>query len=233
MIMEEPPITSEIAAPEPDKKRKISEQDQRMQNDITEASVMIGNLEADLEIKTKLATVTINEEEIDRGKAAQLAAQDSFTERQNALGAEQTAYTALQTLWPTVIKEAGDFREIARARIPEIGLRKALGLVGNFPQDRQRVLTLLRATYTEAQKPEYQDIFGSAFSIIFLTERLERLQAAEDAIVEARNATNTAKRATEQRNEAVKSLKLWTSMVKKIARRALRDRPDLLGKLGV
>ena len=34
-------------------------------------------------------------------------------------------------------------------------------------------------------------------------------------------------------NVAIKDLRQWVSMVKRIAKRALRTRPDLLGKLGV
>jgi len=66
-------------------------------------------------------------------------------------------------------------------------------------------------------------------------ETLAAAVAGLDAFSAAADAHNTAaaaaKRATAERNAAVKALDAWVSQFTQIARVYLRDRPDLLEKL--
>ncbi|WP_309709895.1 hypothetical protein [Armatimonas sp.] len=231
--MEEQQVVAEEKSALPEKKRKNSEQDQRIQNDITEAAVMLQNIESDTELKTLLNAAGIDDDECDTGKARQVASQEGYNARQDAIGAEESATNTLKTLWPTVEAEAVDIREVLRARFTGSGDRRALGIMGNLPQDRQKAITVMRATYTECKKAQYQTILGkSGYDPAALDTRLDHLTDAENTIAAARKATADAKRATEQRNSAIKELRQWVSMVKRIAKRSLRTRPDLLDKLG-
>ena len=220
--------------PPADKKRKNSDQDQDVQNDITEVAVLLQNIESDLELKELLNDTGIDKEDIEEGRGFQQASQSSYNDRQDAIGAEEGANNTLKILWPAVEAEGVDLRELIRARFPKSDDRRALGVVGNLPQDRQKAITVFRAMYGEAKKPQYQAILGkSGYGPSDLDDKLARLTDAENAIAAARKATADAKRATELRNAAVKDLRGWTGMVKRIAKRALRKRPDLLGKLGI
>lgn len=218
----------------PEKKRKNSEQDQRVQNDITETAVMLQNIKSDSELKTNLEAAGIDDDELTIGEARQDAAQTSYNARQDAIGAEESANNALKTLWPIIEAEAIDIRELLRARFLDSGARRALGIVGNLPQDRQKAITVMRATYTECKKSEYQAILAkSGYPVSTLDTRLDHLTDAENTIAAARKAAADAKRATEQRNSAIKELRQWVAMVKRIAKRSFRTRPDLLDKLGI
>lgn len=49
----------------------------------------------------------------------------------------------------------------------------------------------------------------------------------------AANAKGAAKKATETRDAAAKALKTWTGEFRKVAKRTLRSRPDLVVALGL
>ncbi|WP_395090110.1 hypothetical protein [Armatimonas sp.] len=232
--MEEQPQAIEEKTAIVEKKRKNSEQDQRIQNDITETAVMLQNIESDSELKSALNGAGIDDDELDLGKAKQTASQDGYNTRQDSIGAEESANNTLKVVWPIIEAEAIDIREVLRARFSDSGNRRALGIVGNLPQDRQKTITVMRATYSECKKPEYQTILSkSGYGISAIDEYLGNLTTAENAISAARKAVADGKRATTLRNAAIKDLRQWVSMVKRIAKRALRTRPDLLDKLGI
>ena len=153
-------IEEKIAISE--KKRKNSEQDQHIQNDISEAAIMLQNIESDEELKTLLNAAGIDEEELNIGKEKQNSSQTGYNDRQDAIGTEENAANTLKILWPMVEAEAIDIREVLRARFLSSGDRRALGIVGNLPQDRQKSITVMRATYSECKKPQYQMILSKS-----------------------------------------------------------------------
>lgn len=232
--MEKPTVSADESAVIEKKKRSNAEQDQRIANEISEALAFCLTIEADQEISTFLEARGVDSTEITTAKSLHDTAQQAFATRQGSMSTESSTIARANTNATTVKKDYADFREICRARLVDKHLQISLGLSGTTPTDRQKMITLVRSSYQEAKKPEIQALIGkSGYTASAIDTLLETVATLEADIVAARDAAGSAKRATEQRNTAVKALRTWVSTNKRVARRALRDRLDLLGKLGL
>lgn len=224
-------VTTELAKVA--KKRPTpAEQDQLIADEIAEAGTLIATVKAEPEILAALAAYGTDTQELAVGEGLQATAQDRFTDRQEALANDNAKSAELLQVTATVRTAYADFREVCRARITDPTVRQALSLNGSIPQDRQKMMTQARAAYGEAAKPVHQPTLSKiGFGAQVLTDRLAGVDALDTALAAARDAAGTAKGATAARNEAAKALRQWVSALKRIARRALRTRPDLAAKL--
>ena len=214
------------------KRATPAEQDQLIADEIAEAGTLIATVTAEPEILAALAVYGTDTQELAVGEGLQATAQDRFTDRQAAL-ANDNAKSALAIQETATVRTAyADFREVCRARITDPNLRQALSLNGSIPQDRQKMMTQARAAYGEAAKPVHQPALAKiGFGPSVLAARLAGVDGLDTALAAARDAAGAARGATVARNQAAKELRQWVTSLRRIARRALRTRPELAAKL--
>ena len=166
------------------------------------------------------------------GKTLHRSAQDAFMQRQVAMGKEDQMLAEAKRLNALVRSDYFNFREVARAWVEIPGGQQALGLKTRVPMDRHQLITQTRASYSAAALPQFQPVLGRAgYTTPHLDGLLEDVSALETAITASQHAASAAKRATLERDTAVFHLRQWTGRAKRVARRALQDRPDLIAKL--
>ena len=157
-------------------------------------------------------------------------------DRQEALAGRKEAATALRQADRAARSGFDDFRKIARAVFKDDpAARTSVGTDGRVPQDREKFLTQASAAYAAA--------FGHSTYLTALARRgvtraaLEAEQGKLAALTAADAAHNTAqaaaRRATSERNAAVRGLDNWWGEFRAVAQVALKERPDLLGELGL
>lgn len=226
--------TDSQSTPTTRKKRTLAEQNLRIANLISDAGILIQTLEADPQLTGLLREKGIDQNEMMVGTDCHAAAQDGFNQRQSTMAEEDAGFVRADRLFAHSQGGFIGFRTLSRLRFPTHADRIALALNGKLPEDRQQCITLMRASYTEALLPRYQQqLTKLGYSAPILTQLLAELDTLEAAIAAANRASGAAQGATRDRNEAVKALQEWMRMVKGTARVALRERPDLLRKLGM
>ncbi len=224
-------------APESENTRKkrlpLAEQDQRVANEISEASVLIEMLDRDPALAARIGKTGVSKKQLTEAKALQATAQADFTARQSKMGLADSEITAAKNLHATNEKDYADFRVILRQSGLTAAQRTALGLDGKIPQDRQKLLTQLRASYTEARKPIYRaTLDAEGYTIAALDALLASASLLDTRTASARQAIGDAQAATEARNRSTAALRRWSVGVKTRARRSLVDHPELLRQLG-
>ena len=114
------------------------------------------------------------------------------------------------------------------------GHRAALGLAGATPIDAAGFLKACETLFGNAL--DVAHIKGTLMHYGYDEARFERERAAIDAFGRAYQAHTAAKGATQHatraRREALKHLNAWIAQYMKIAKIALRDKPELIEKLG-
>jgi hypothetical protein len=211
-----------------------AEQDQQMANYITEALQRLEVARDDAEIAPLIAARGYNTTRLAEGLAVQKAAQDAFTARQTAMAAQSQAVAACDGAELTARSTYADYRTIAGGVFTVPADRAAVGLKGAVPDDMQKFITLAHSSYDNAKNEPYQTalaVYGYAPAT--LDAALATLDVFTTAIEAQASAVGAAVRSTAARNEAVKALKVWMRMFDKVASVALKNRPDLLKKLGL
>ncbi len=134
----------------------------------------------------------------------------------------------------SVRHEFMDFRIVSRALYPGTVDRKALGVWGPVPRQRQTFIANARMAYNRAQQDSFQETLSRhGYDQPMLGEMLANLAGLMDAD-EAQNVAIThAREATFIRNEAVRQLRKWFQRFRAIARRALSDTPEWLSLLKI
>jgi len=219
-------MTATIVAP------KVTLQDQRIADRISANGQLIEAARNDPEIAAIVAGYGYDDPAFDIGEGLQRAAQDAFNARQMAMAARDQAALELKEARAAVHRTYADFRRVARAVYTDTTDRTALALRGSIPNDDQKFLTLVRASYAAAAIAPYQTRLATyGYPVETLTDmvaELDTFSAADDA---QNTAAAAAKQATANRNAAVKEMDAWMRQFTAIARVSLKDRPDLIDKL--
>lgn len=161
-------------------------------------------------------------------------AQAAFDARQVAIGILSGKLKALADTETQERKDYADYREIARAAFPAAADRLALGLNGTAPKDLDKFLTTATASYGAGKKAPYSaKLTARGYSPALIDAELAGLKGVANLAKAAANAKGAAKKATDTRDAAAKALKEWTAEFRKVARRTLRSRPNLLTALGL
>lgn len=225
-----PPASGGSTTPVKPSRTPRADYDQKLANDITEAGTLIGNA---LENPAVLAELSYSEAEVQAGLALQVAAQNAFTDRQNAQGTASARRRARDLVLTKVTDEFRAFRTTVRSTLPASALTP-LGASGRLPVDLQKLITLVRSAYETARTPAYlpaleqRKITGPILAARMVdAENLERLDGQFKA------ADKTATAATRVRDEAGDALRTWVSKFRKQVRSDLRRHPDLFAKLGI
>jgi hypothetical protein len=223
------------AAPQPSAGRShYAEQDQRIENDITEIGQRIEAAQADSELSTMLAGRGYDSAALQAGLALYDTAQQLFTARQTALGARGQASAAHSGAYITAYQMYADFRETARAVFTASADRSALSVSGVIPRDAQKFITLARASYAAAQNDPYKTTLAKyGYPAATITTALAALDAYSASIEAHAAGKGDAEKATKDRNAAYADLKKWDAQFRKIAKVAIHNRADLEKKLNL
>lgn len=225
-----PPQPQPEPAPKPPVER--AEQDQEIANNITEAEQVINTAKTDPEIAPLVAARGYDAETLAEGAALRAAAQSAFNQRQQALGDQRDASNAMDQAEKASRELYADFRETARALYGAGADQTKLGLKGNVPADLQKFITTARASYTAGQAEPYAaKLAKHGFKPETLAAALKGLDQLKDANETHRKASGDAIKATKTRDRAHDDLMAWMGRFKRIAKVALRRKPELRSKL--
>lgn len=161
-------------------------------------------------------------------------AQAAFDARQVSMGLLAGRMKVLAETEAIERRDFADYREIARTCFPAAADRLALGLNGGAPKDLEKFLTTATASYGAGKKAPYTaKLTVRGYSPTMIDAELEGLKAIGNLAKAAANAKGEAKKATETRDKAAKALAGWVWEFRKVAKRTLRSRPDLLTALKI
>ncbi len=164
------------------------------------------------------------------------AAQSAFNVRQQALAAQTEAASAARDADAAARAAFDDYRKIARAVLKDNpAARRALGVEGRAPDDRERFLTAAEAAYAAAlsNSTALSALSRRGYNQAALQAEQGKLAALTTASAAHDAAQAAAKRATAEREASAKTLDNWWNEFRVVARVALKDRSDLLGQLGL
>lgn len=232
--MSDSPVSA-AETPSEKKVRTLAEQDQKIANAINEAATMMGAAAEDADLQSLLAPRGYDTAAITAATTSlQEPAQAAFNARQVAIGSLSSASAALATAEAQERKDFADYREIARAAFPSPADKQTLGLNGAAPRDLEKFLALAQASYAAGRKAPYTaKLTLRGYSPTAIDGELAGLKGVANLAKARAIAAGAAQKATETRDTAAKALAAWVSEFRKVAKRTLRERPDLLAKLGM
>jgi hypothetical protein len=216
-----------------------AERDQQMDSVITGFELTLTNLSAEPEIAALMQARGFPKGRVDEGLALVRAARGCQQERQAELGNQLQATAAFKDAFAAASSAYADFRETARAHFKNASANPSawqkLGLAGKAPQDTLGFINTAYATFDNAlANPE---IVAALMPYGYTGEKITQARAAVAAAADANQAQERAKGAargtTTGQDQAYEQAKAWMNTFKRIARRALQGRPDLLTKLGM
>ena len=215
-----------------DQVRTKADQDQVIANFIGDMEANLDALDTDAELAALMAKRGFKEPKLAQGRTLLTTLKTAFQARQVALGTQGEKATASETEEKAARAKYADFRTTVRTAFTDADTRKALGVSGLVPVDTEKFLTLAEAGYNAATQDAY---VGPLAELGFDGDE----QAASLATLTAFRATRTthqaaiaaAKAATKERDDAYKLALKWNSALNRMAKIALRERPDLLARL--
>jgi hypothetical protein len=195
------------------------------------AQLAINNSLSDPEIMALVGGYGYSAEKLAEGKALFDAAQAAVNAQGMAAGQQKSATAAFNDAQTQAFDAFQALATVARAAVTDSGQLKVLGLEGPMPRK------------TGAFSKAASQLFENAASIPTLTQfgydaaRIAAEAAKLSAYVTANDqqeaAKGAAKQATTDQDAALNALNKWAAQYIKIAKVALRAKPDLLKKLGV
>ncbi|MCX6366350.1 MAG: hypothetical protein NTX57_06515 [Armatimonadetes bacterium] len=231
--MDETKQTTGAAVPTATKKKKtFAEQDQEQMNLVGEVDKCIRTLEQSAEALTLVAKRDVTLTTLAEGKAWIAAYQASFTVREQKLGAITEKTALVSSGWEGIKDGLTEFRETVRLAFPkDKAAQQALGATGKVPQDQEKFLILVRACAATAKTPGYAEKLVQKGYDSDAFENLVEDFASNRAALAATN--QSAQGATAQRTADFKAVQSWSQSFYRALKLALKNRPDLLGPLGL
>jgi len=199
------------------------------------ARVAINNTLADSEIHAMVAiygytnTKVLEGQQLYNAAIAAVNAQNAAagTQRQataQAAAAEQQARATYQAL-----------AQVARAVFArDAAKRTALGLVGNTPQSTTAFMAAARTLFDNAiaMPAIQQELINYGYSAARIAQERTVIAALEQAHQAQVAAIGAAQQATREQHAALIALNQWVAQYLKIAKIALRSKPELIEKIG-
>ncbi len=198
--------------------------------ELNAAQVAINNTLGDAEIKALVAGFGYTTTKLNKGKALYTAALEAVNATKGGRGGQKGATAALKAAKLAAHDAYQTLAQVARAGLSPADL-ETLGLTEKEPRGTAR---FIKAGYT---------LFDNALTIKALAEfgyDTDRL-AAERGKIEAYDQANqtqeaakgTKQQATVEKDAALAEMNGWVAQYLKIAKVALRGKPQLLEKLGI
>lgn len=208
----------------------------RINAQLSQAEVFYSNAQSNAEIKTLFAAMGIDQTRLHAGVALYQAAQAAVARRAELLGAQELA--------------TADFKQKLSAARPAVQRVKTI-LQAAFPKDKARLTQLglggalpARATeYLESAERLFVTIRANAdiaaglaqysYNAVKLAEEEAFVLAADAANRAQEDAKGAAQQSTQEQNAALAALKDDLSVLVKLAKVALKDKPALRAALGL
>jgi hypothetical protein len=199
------------------------------------AQVAIQNTLADAEILTAVAAYGYSVEKINAGKALYDQAVAAVNAQIAAAGAQRDTTATMESAKQQAYAAYQSLAKVARAVFIQDKPRLIrLGLIGAMPKSTAGFLTAAYALFENASAPEIQSLLANYGYDSARLQSERTLIAVYDAANRSQEqAKGGAQQATRNQEAALKELDLWYNQYIKIARVALRDRKELLEKLGI
>jgi len=203
---------------------------------LTSAHIAVSNATADPEIQTLLAQYGYGAEKMAEGRGLYEAALQGVNDQTAAEDAQQQATAAAVAAEQKARDAYQALAQVARAVFTRDRSPLAtLGLTGAMPRPAAGFLSASYALFDNAVR--VASIRMALAEYEYDEARLEGERALIEAYDRARQAQEAAKAAVQQatgkQDVALQALGEWLSQFLKIARVALRGKPDLLEKLGI
>lgn len=199
---------------------------------LSAANLAIANSLADGEIQSLVAGYGYSAERLAEGETLLQNAQTAVNAQKSAEGAQQQSTQELAQ----AEKEARDayqsLAKVARAVFKGDKARlTALGLEGSAPKDTAGFLASSAALFENASAAAALGDYG--YEAARLDTERAKLSAFDTANQRQEAAKGAAQQATREQDFALQALDAWRAQYIKIARVALRGKPQLLEKIGV
>ena len=194
------------------------------------AQLAISNTIADPAIQAAVAAYGFPAAKLTEAKKLYDAALAAVNAQSAAAGAQQDASAALDKAGKSAHDAYQALARVARAVTPKAGLA-ALGLEGAEPRDTAGFAAAAYTLFDNAGKQAGLAAYG--YDAARLTAERAKIAAYDQANQKQEAAKGAAQQSTRDQEAALKALNAWTAQYIKIARVALRDKPQLLEKLGV
>jgi hypothetical protein len=188
-----------------------AEQDQTIQNDIAQYVQDLLAARSDSALAVKIEELGFNSVILDEGDGYTSAAQTAYNKRQQAIGAEDAAFTTLTHDDAQARAMRTHYRAVVRIAFPKNpAARIALGAIGRVPKDRQKFVTQARAGYQAGAEPPYaEEMTRRGYGPDKLSEAVATLDAVDASAAAHAVARHTATDATTERNTAYDQLTEW------------------------
>ncbi|MGC1377355.1 MAG: hypothetical protein WA821_14080 [Anaerolineales bacterium] len=194
------------------------------------AKLVIDASLADAEIKELVGAYGYNDQKLAAGKQLYESANAAVTAQGIAESAQLAASDALAAAKTPAVDAYQSLAKTARATLPASAL-PGLNLGGRMPQGTNAFCAAAGQLFDAAASLGALAEYG--YDAAKLSAERAKISAYEDANRLQETAKSRAVTATREQNAALTALNQWLAQYVKIARVALRAKPDLLKRLGV
>ncbi len=194
------------------------------------AQLAINNSQADKEIQALVSGFGYSGKGLQAGCGLVERAQAAVQAQKLAAGAQKDATQALSEAKQAATDAYQALAKVARAACNPSQLT-ALGLSGKMPTDTAGFLSAAYTLFDNAAKLGMLSGFG--YTAEKLTAERGKVAVYDAANRKQEAAKGAAQQATREQDAALQALNEWVAQYLKIAKVALREKPQLLEKLGI
>jgi hypothetical protein len=212
------------------RRKKMSHPKSTIAEQLHAAELAIGNSLIDAEIRLMVSAYGYTAEKLHEGHILFEAARTAVSMQEITAGAQRATTQSLELARDQAFDAYQALSKVARAVLDSASL-VALGLTGPMPRSTAAFLTVADTLFDNAAHFETLAHYG--YNASRLAAERARITAYAHANQRQEAAKGAAQQATVGQEAALETLNRWTAQYLKIARVALRDRPQLLEKLGV
>jgi transglutaminase/protease-like cytokinesis protein 3 len=203
---------------------------QSIAQQLTAGQLIISNSLEDGEIQEYVAEFGYNSEKLSEGTALYAAAQAAVNQQTAKAGAQQTATQALTQAESAARDAYQALAKVARAVFSKAQLT-TLGLSGVVPKDIAGFLSVAYTLFNNAAS--LPELANYGYNTEKIQGELQKIQNLDAVNQNQEMAKGAAQQATREQDAALQALNDWVGQYRKIAKVALREKKQLLEKLGI
>lgn len=194
------------------------------------AQLAVNNSLADAEIQALVSGFGYSRETLSGGGELYERAQAAVQAQKLAAGTQQDATQILQAAQKVAADAYQALAKVARAACDPPQLT-TLGLSGKMPNDTAGFLAAAYTLFDNAAR--LGSLSGFGYTAEKLAAERGKITAYDESNQKQEAAKGAAQQATREQDAALAALNEWLAQYLKIAKVALREKPQLLEKLGV
>ena len=198
--------------------------------ELNAAQVAINNSLGDAEIKALVAGFGYTTAKLNKGKALYAAALEAVNATKSGRGTQKGATAALQAAKDAAHDTYQALAQVARASLPPEDL-ETLGLTDKEPRGTAKFIAAGYALFDNAATLPALAEFG--YEADRLADERAKIEAYDQANQTQEAAKGDKQQATADKDAALADLNTWVGQYLKIAKVALRGKPQLLEKIGI